>query len=367
MSDNDYCSSSSWSFFYNVDDPTHVVSDKAYLTKAKRQKMNYLVELANQKIKEQIEAKVKKNSKGQPDIVFVDYDQYFGDIGGRFCNKGFDRPENERQEDLAFYPMNWKDAMGSADFKRDAAVDVFNGTFESDIDMMAIAVKASGAHYGNDVAKIKTRSLSSETRELQSIHRRQDNALEKRSSVLPDGYGRVFHPTIAGHSLIANLILWKFAERNAQGLKEEFADEIYEMYGNDTCPINLHPNIGEAKCLSDKQSQPSKLPTNVFYLASKNQGVFDEFCKQMDEDKLDDLVPQEWTVNAKGEQQNNQSKRKRAPPPDPSAHKELIKLIWTPNKGDRNCKQSCHDAFAGMAQSSCGRQGKKQLSLINLS
>lgn len=76
--DNDYCSKkeNSWSIFYNIDEPTKVISDKAFLTKERRQKMNSLVELMNDRLGEIVRAKVAKNSKGQDDAIFINYDQY---------------------------------------------------------------------------------------------------------------------------------------------------------------------------------------------------------------------------------------------------------------------------------------------------
>jgi hypothetical protein len=65
IAENEFCSKkeNSWSFFYNIDKPTKVISDRAFLTKERRNKMNDLVGLANTKIKETVESKAQKIAK----------------------------------------------------------------------------------------------------------------------------------------------------------------------------------------------------------------------------------------------------------------------------------------------------------------
>jgi hypothetical protein len=217
--------------------------------------------------------------------------------------------EKDRSDDLTFYPLNLWDPLGSSDFKRDDAVDVFNGTFESDIDIMAKLADMSGAHYRSDVtvikAKAKAKALAFEAdADDKSVNTKADGHanLEKRMSILPDGYGRVFHPTIAGHGIMAKLVLWKMAQRNAQGLKVDYVDEVGPISENNACPLLDNTPELSAKCTGSDRAA-SALPARVFWNSSGNKGVFDEFCDQMDHDKLDDQIPHIWTVNARGERQ----------------------------------------------------------------
>lgn len=364
MADNDYCSKNenSWSFFYNINEPTKVISDRAFLTKDRRQKMNDLVELANKKIKETVEKKDKKNSKGQSNTVFVDFDGYFGDVDGRFCTKGADKPETDRKDEVTFYPLNIWDPMGSGDFKRDEPVEVYNGTFEGQVDSFAALADYSGVHYRTNIpmakGKAKAKMLAAEPgtpkADVAVAAAGDKVALQKRFSILPDGFGRVFHPTMAGHQIMARLVLYKIAQRNAAGLKKDYGQEVLTIAASDSCPVDTKIPAFEARCTGDDGSA-SGLPTNVFENYQKGTNVYDEFCKQMDDRKLDYKKPQSWKVNAKGEKQSGSSKVRRTPPPDADAHKQMISMKWTPSTSGE-CKQSCKDAFKGMARG-CGGKG----------
>jgi len=336
------------------------------LTKPRRQKMNSLVDLMNKRIGEIVKAKATKNSKGQDNVIFVNYDEYYGDVKGRFCTKGVSKPEQERKYDLTFYPLDFADPLGQKNFKRDEAVDVFNGTFEGDIDFLSVLADVSGAKYRSNVpkvkAKAKTQMLGASAAKASEGEAVKSAAVAnpriQKRSYLPDGFGRTFHPTIAGHSVIAKLVLWKLSERNAKQLGVGYAPETATLDDKGSCPLNNGPKL-QAKCTGSDKS-PSGLPAQVFHSINDNKGIFDEFCKQMDGNKLDDRVSQKWTVNAKGEHQKGSSKSKRAPPPNPNSYKQKINFSWTPNKMNHNCKASCHDAYKGMAESECGRVGGDQ-------
>jgi hypothetical protein len=361
---DDFCSKreNSWSFFYNVDEPTKIISDRAFLSKDRRNKMNSLVDLANKVLKETVASKAKKNSKGQSDTVFIDYDGYFGDVQGRFCTKGVDKSEIDRKQDLVFYPLNIWDPMGSRNFKREDPVEVFNGTFEEHVDNFATLADFSGARYRTNipVVKAKAKKLAAEPNnpgrdgDVKAAADGNKPRLQKRMSILPDGFGRVFHPTIAGHGIMAKLVLWNIAKRNAQGLKAEYADEVVSIKQENTCPIDSNIDLMEARCIGS-DGDPSNLPANVFN-DYRTKGVFSEFCKKMDDRVLDSKKSQSWKVNAKGEHQKGSSKMKRTPPPDPGSHKQMIDFKWTPAITGE-CKRSCHDAFLHMA-SACGGKGK---------
>ncbi|KAF2832543.1 hypothetical protein CC86DRAFT_366310 [Ophiobolus disseminans] len=124
-----------------------------------------------------------------------------------------------------------------------------------------------------------------------------------------------------------------------------------------SAPAPFPPGYWDKPECPGSDATPSRLPTNVFYLAPANKGVFDEFCKQMDNNNLDDRVVHKWTVNARGEKQPGWSKNKRAPPPNPNSHSQMIHLNWTPKLGTTHCNLSCHTAFADIAQSQCGSTG----------
>jgi hypothetical protein len=107
-------------------------------------------------------------------------------------------------------------------------------------------------------------------------------------SILPDGFGRVFHSTIAGHGIMAKLVLWNIAQRNAQGPSVEYGHKVVTIKQDDTCPIDSNSAPMEARCTGD-DGNPSNLPGNDFYHTNNNQekSVFDEFCKKMDDRVLE--------------------------------------------------------------------------------
>jgi hypothetical protein len=109
---------------------------------------------------------------------------------------------------------------------------------------------------------------------------------------------------------MARLVLYNIAKRNAEGLKEEYDDEEVTIDRDDTCPIDSDTLLMEARCTGEDGTS-SALPTNVFYFESQDRGVFDGFCKEMDDKVLDNKEPQSWKVNAKGEQQKDSAKMRR--------------------------------------------------------
>jgi hypothetical protein len=229
------------------------------------------------------------------------------------------------------------------------------------VDNFATLANFSGARYRTNIplVKAKAKKLAAETtpgKDIDVAVAAGDNKkLHKRFSILPDGFGRVFHPTMAGHQIMARLVLYNIAKRNAEGLKEEYDDEEVTIDRDDTCPIDSDTLLMEARCTGEDGTS-SALPTNVFYFESQDRGVFDGFCEEMDDKVLDNKEPQSWKVNAKGEQQKDSAKMRRTPPPNPGAHKQMINVEWAPAvMGD--CKKTCREAFQGMAGSGCGRKG----------
>ncbi|KAF2793294.1 SGNH hydrolase, partial [Melanomma pulvis-pyrius CBS 109.77] len=100
MEDLDWCAvpDHAWSMFPFLTAADHLGLDwqpKATLTVARRKKMNDLVDLVNGKIVD-----VVKNSG--TNVFFVDYDRYFGEVGGRFCAPDIQEPKSDNDR-LSFF------------------------------------------------------------------------------------------------------------------------------------------------------------------------------------------------------------------------------------------------------------------------
>ncbi|KAH7344362.1 SGNH hydrolase-type esterase domain-containing protein, partial [Pyrenochaeta sp. MPI-SDFR-AT-0127] len=82
------CDKVTWSFWFNV-------IGKNFLTQARRKRMNDLVVGVNNAIKAAVE-------RAGPEFVFVDYDQYFTQTQGRFCEGSTKEPDANRDGLLFF-------------------------------------------------------------------------------------------------------------------------------------------------------------------------------------------------------------------------------------------------------------------------
>lgn len=78
-----------------------------YLTQARRQRMNDLVDAMNAKVKEAVD-------RAGPQVVFIDYDPYVGYLNGRYCLPGSDESNKDKslganRDLLFFYEMSTQD------------------------------------------------------------------------------------------------------------------------------------------------------------------------------------------------------------------------------------------------------------------
>ena len=89
------CDTVSWHFWLNI-------WTRQFLTQARRQTMNDLVDLINTKISE---ATQRQGSN----VVFVNNDDYYGQTAGRYCQPGVDENVNANRAGLLFYQMKTTD------------------------------------------------------------------------------------------------------------------------------------------------------------------------------------------------------------------------------------------------------------------
>ncbi|KAJ3467994.1 hypothetical protein MRS44_005558 [Fusarium solani] len=225
-----------------------------------RYAMNSLVELMNEKLAAAVE-------RAGPKVKFVEYDDIVGSFGGRYCEPGVDESsvESNTRPMLMFYELNTKDPWGKNPWKRDID-DHENGTFGGDINVLARA-----AQYLAPDAEFRHKNLI----EAGSAEPSDDlpggggvtaagkvGDITKVFNVLPDGYGRVFHPQVLLHELIANLVVFHITNRRL----EQNGYHTLPVFGHepDSCPIggggddDDDGREGPTTYLSYKGSKPGK-------------------------------------------------------------------------------------------------------------
>ncbi|KAI9671168.1 MAG: hypothetical protein M1817_003675 [Caeruleum heppii] len=175
----------------------------AYLTRERRSTMNDLVDLVNDKIKAAV-------TRAGSQTVFVDWQPGVSFIKGRFCEPGVDEtyaggkgPAINRERAVFYKWGTTKDDDDKEDKGHDELlVNVFgqpemnnnNDTFEGRV---ANFVREGKAENATAMAELMP-------------------LVEITGSLLPDRYGRVFHPTKYGNSIIAKNVIDAITEEQAK-------------------------------------------------------------------------------------------------------------------------------------------------------
>ncbi|KAH7050299.1 SGNH hydrolase-type esterase domain-containing protein [Macrophomina phaseolina] len=232
------CDGVSWAFWYNG-------KSKQRLTQARRARMNELTVAVNHAIRDAV-------SRAGDGFVFVDYDQYYEMLGGRFCEPGVKEPAANRFG-LLFYEWDTEDgALVLPSTKRDlaSALEVEASELENvfqarDLDATTSDLEArqtSGGSGGGNATSfedeianwiVQAKSENSTLEVSLPDHSGADPAYRGRASLsvsdfVSDGIKRVFHPRPGGHALIANLLIWHLASQQANSPDGPggFRDEI---------------------------------------------------------------------------------------------------------------------------------------------
>ncbi|OTA03946.1 hypothetical protein A9Z42_0045000 [Trichoderma parareesei] len=151
-----------------------------------------------------------------------------------------------------FYELNTWDPLGATPWRRSIA-DPLNGTFHGEQEAFAQITLLLGPHAeftqteANDSFRLAVQP--NQTRPAQDLEIPEVQI----PNLLPDGYGRVFHPQILLHHVIANLVVYHMVERNAaiHGLPD-----VPEVRRVDTCPLPLS-GIGHG-VLHYRNTQPGR-------------------------------------------------------------------------------------------------------------
>ncbi|KAH2845872.1 hypothetical protein KXV85_009560 [Aspergillus fumigatus] len=226
------CDNVSWStWVYKI---TSLFQGAQKLTTAHRKIMNDLVDAANA----QISAAVKRAGS---QVKFVDYDSWVGHFNGRFCDNGVDEStdKSNTRTGLMFYELNTWDLLGGSPWKR-SDNQPFEGTFEGTVNKFAQITRLidPDAKFTEQafISDAGTASVASFNVDL------VDGASAlglKIPNLVPDGYGRVFHPQILLHEIIASLVIYEMVNKNEQ---DHGLPAIPETFTFDSCPNNGNGN-----------------------------------------------------------------------------------------------------------------------------
>ncbi|KAM0542975.1 hypothetical protein ACHAPJ_012532 [Fusarium lateritium] len=217
------CDKVTWAVWKFVKELYNYRQETAYLTTPRRKLMNVLVDDIN----EELAAAAKRAGD---DVIFVNYDKYVGEFGGRFCGPGIDESSegSDTRVGLMFYEPGTRENKDDNPWKRSLG-DPMNDTFRGQVnlDVLFQQVLEPDVQWKIDQANSATATKSARS------------ALEKRAfqvpDITPDAYGRVFHPQILLHQIISNLVMWHMMDVNAVSNGHQALPE--ELPAPDSCPI----------------------------------------------------------------------------------------------------------------------------------
>nr|UMZ45336.1 hypothetical protein [Paramyrothecium sp.] len=243
------CDSVSWSTW--VYKAYNIFQKEAKLTSDNRRRMNDLVDAVNKKLIEAVERAGDK-------VKFIDYDSLVGEFGGRYCEPGVDEAtsESNSRDLLMFYELNSWDPLGNTPRKR-SNDDPLNDTFQGNVNIFAEITlladpKAELVHKDKvegeaSTAEIAQVALSEHSKAVavpvagaatSSTGLLSTTAEFQVPNILPDGYGRVFHPQILLHEIIAEQIIFDMMNVNLFKKGWEESPRVLEM---DSCPVIKKP------------------------------------------------------------------------------------------------------------------------------
>jgi len=272
------CDEVSWTFRINV-------FNLQYLTQARRTKMNILVDSVNQKIQDAVK-------RAGDQVVYVPWGANVDWIHGHYCEPGVDESKAVDREQTAFYEWGTtiddrQDLTDRDELKRRQSTgskpgsapgvlqagqnlnDTWEGSIASDV-LKGIAGGASSADYGLTDDDI--------------VH-------AKAGLLLPDKYGRIFHPQRYAQLMIAENILRTLDDITAKAQGQKAATTT--LIG---CPAPTGPASHggkQNKCYSDAPP-----PDAAIFNVDDANAAIDTYCSKhkgdtvpLPPDAIEDTVP----------------------------------------------------------------------------
>ncbi len=215
-------------------------------------------------------------SRAGSDVTFIEYDTYYTQSLGRFCEDNY--PEtNPNRYGLLFYEWDTDDNAPETDGAT-AQVSgpplaitpglVMNGTFEASINNYIRQTIAQNSTWGQNWTTVQGTPPT-----IDSLNATKQQIVKGSSSnLVPDGYGRVFHPRPNGHQLIANLIFYEIEANYAKKLNQNWpAEEIT----SGTCPAPQAVSTGTST--TPTMTMPTPPPAAKDLCGDWYKVLFDHF------------------------------------------------------------------------------------------
>lgn len=248
------CNDVSWDFLNGHFNHTKFTTDL-------RTRLNVLVSQMNGVLGEIINAADDR-------VIFVDYSSWAEQAGSRFCEEGIKEP-NKHNEDAVFYQWGsvdiWEDANNMA--KLDPR-DYGNNTIVSQFMSAIEEVRAS------DPAFV-IRDIDDDDDEANS---EPSISLEERDASWLQKIYRVFHPTLNGHSMIANLVLYHMGVERAKMLDKATRPMVAEILPS-TCSRAKEYQDGKVIPQTIDCADTADLSDDYWFDTDTARGIRENFCK----------------------------------------------------------------------------------------
>ena len=272
--ETDECDKVTWAFKFNI-------KASQYLTKARRQKMNDLTGALHKKLREAIE-------RFGDQAIWVPWDGAVNLMEGHYCEPGVDENNGKDRETLIFYEwgstldekqdddlkvgLKKRDDHPSADSDSDKSP-----TFQSDISkFMQDAIK-DGLAKPEDFGMEPHEQPPGKDEADKNEGNGKENDKKQLSLVqwlIPDKYGRIFHPQKYGHLIIAEAVFRAMdnAKARARGAKMAVGSAIITEY-----PTGKASPLGEVDvCYIDRKDQ--KQPRDIKFDVEDAKRAWVAFC-----------------------------------------------------------------------------------------
>jgi hypothetical protein len=248
------CNDVSWDFYNG-----HFIHTK--LTTDLRTRLNVLVSQMNGILGEIVNAADDR-------VIFVDYSGWVAQVGGRFCEEGIKEP-NKNNQDAVFYQWEsidyWEDPSDMENLSpRDFGNNTFAGQFMSAVEEVRASDPAFMIRDVDDKANPETTESST-------------NLEERDASWLHKIY-RVFHPTLNGHSMIANLVFYHMGVERAKMLDKDTQPMVAETLPS-TCSRANEYQDGKVIPQTIDCADTADLSDDYWFDTDTARGIRDNFCK----------------------------------------------------------------------------------------
>lgn len=242
----DACDKVTWAFTYNI-------GNRQYLTQARRTTMNNLVDAVNQKIQDAIQ-------RFGDQAIFVPWGPDVDYIGGHYCEPGVDEGNAIDREQTAFYEWGTTKEIEDDDDNDELRKRQEPGQLQDGQDLKDT--------WEGAIAGWVTEAIANGSKP-EDFGLNQDDVVQAKSGLLlPDKYGRVFHPTRFAHMMIAENILRSMDLTKAKSMGKNAATTTLVGCPSPTGPAS---HVGDrASCNSDHPSDDVHFKVDDAYKVMKD-------------------------------------------------------------------------------------------------